>query len=175
MRLGHPVTKQKLRFGHPSMKYHLLVWPSVVIYPQNYVAWTTIGIKWPNAARRVTMTESPLESSYRARPLPCWMPLTRVSGTCRSTVDMPTVYPDIPRLHSCMHAQSRNMHTQSGHAIQEHWDIPSAYPDPDRQMNRTQPIWCFVILVGIGCFQWDLAIFIIGYSKNVLYWGCMIS
>ena len=27
MSLGHPATKQKLRFGHPSMKYHLLVWP----------------------------------------------------------------------------------------------------------------------------------------------------
>ena len=50
--------------------------------------------------------------------------------------DMPTVYPDAPRLH--MRAQPRNVRAQSGHAIKEHRDIPSAYPD--WQMKGAQPL-----------------------------------
>ena len=77
MSIGHPGTKQKLRCGHPLTKYHLLVWPCVVVYTENSVAWTKIHIKWPKPAgithwRHVTTTESHWESSYRARPPPCW-------------------------------------------------------------------------------------------------------
>ena len=77
MSLGHPATKQKLRFGHPLVKCHLFAWRFAVIYTKYSVVWTKIRIKWPNAAsithwRRVTTTKSPLESSYRARPPPYW-------------------------------------------------------------------------------------------------------
>ena len=85
MRLGHPATKQKLRFGHTSMKYHLFVWWCAIVYTKYSVAWTKIRIKWPNAAsitywKRVTTTELPLESSHRARPAPCWDALNSSLG-----------------------------------------------------------------------------------------------
>ena len=73
MWLGNPATKHKFRFGHPLMKCHFFVWWCAVVYTKYSVVWRKIRIKWPNAAsialwRRVTTTESPLESFYRARP-----------------------------------------------------------------------------------------------------------
>ena len=43
MSLGHSATEQKWRFGHPSMKYHLLVWRCAVIYTKNSASWTMKG------------------------------------------------------------------------------------------------------------------------------------
>ena len=43
----------------------------------------------------------------------------------------PQYIPDVPWLHSHMRAQPRNISTQSGHAIEDHHDIPPGYPDPD--------------------------------------------
>ena len=85
MSLGHPATEQKLKFGHPSMKYHLLVWRCAVVITKNSATWTKIRIKQPNPAsitqwRRVTTTQSSWESSYRARPPPCWDALNSSFG-----------------------------------------------------------------------------------------------
>ena len=38
MKLGHPTTKQKLRFGHPLMKFDFFVWPCVIVYTK--ILWS---------------------------------------------------------------------------------------------------------------------------------------